>query len=61
VCALPDGRLASGSDDHTIRLRSSRFEVDAPIYCLTTPSSTHLVAGDGLGQLRWLEVVDLPI
>jgi WD40 repeat protein len=66
LCVLPDGRLASGSWDNTIRLwdvavqqEISRLEVDAPIGCLTAlPSDARLVAGDVLGRLHWLEVID---
>jgi WD40 repeat protein len=68
LCALPDGRLASGSWDNTIRLwdlaaRSevSRLEVDAPIHCLiasTALPGNHIIAGDQIGWLHWLEVVD---
>lgn len=42
LCLLPDGRLASGSYDKSIRLRNiaaqceiTRLETDAPIDCLT--------------------------
>jgi hypothetical protein len=62
---LPDGRLASASRDRTIRLcdvavqrEISRLEVDAPVYCLTAVRSNHLVAGDQLGRLHWLQVLD---
>jgi len=62
---LPDGRLASGSYDNTIRLwdvavqrEISRLEVDAPVHCLAVLPSNHLVAGDELGRLHWLEIVD---
>ena len=62
---LPEGRLASASDDNTIRLwdvavqrEVSRLEVDAPVRCLTALRSNRLVAGDHLGRLHWLEIVD---
>jgi WD40 repeat protein len=64
LCVLPDGRLASGSYDRTIRLwdvttgaETARLEADAPFLCLTAPADLHLVAGDTLGRLHWLEVV----
>jgi WD40 repeat protein len=64
LCVLPDGRLASGSDDDTIRLwdvttgaEAARLEADAPLICLTARADLHLVAGDTLGRLHWLEVV----
>jgi WD40 repeat protein len=64
LCVLPDGRLASGSSDRTIRLwdvttvaETARLEADARLFCLTALADLHLVAGDGLGWLHWLEVV----
>jgi WD40 repeat protein len=60
---LLDGRLVSGSHDHTIRLwdlttgaKTARLEMDGPAHCLTTLSATNFIAGDVLGRL--LEVVD---
>jgi WD40 repeat protein len=65
LCVLPDGRVASGSDDHTIRLRdpgsgaeTARLEVDAPITCLAALTNACLVAADMLGQLHWLSIDD---
>jgi WD40 repeat protein len=65
LCVLPDGRLASGSGDNTIQLwdavtqhRITCLEVDAPINCVTALPNGHFVAGDDLGRLHWLEIVD---
>jgi WD40 repeat protein len=65
LCMLPDGRLASGSGDDTIRLRdvtagdeTARLEIDAPIHCVLALPTIRLVAGDAIGRLHWLEIVD---
>jgi hypothetical protein len=62
---LPDGRLASGSCDKTIRLLDvtagteiARLEFDAPVTALAAVAPNRLVAGDSMGHLHWLEVVD---
>jgi WD40 repeat protein len=64
LCVLPDGRLTAGSYDGTIRLwdvttgaETARLEADAALFCLTALADLHLVAGDTLGRLHWLEVV----
>jgi len=65
LCLLPDGRLASGSIDNTIRLwdvvtraETARLEVDAPVSAITALGQNLIVAGDGAGRLHWLEVRD---
>jgi len=59
------GRLASGSWDGAIRLwdaktgaEITRLEVDAAVNCLIALPAACLVAGDAIGRLHWLEVVD---
>lgn len=66
LAVLPDGRLASGSFDKTIRLwdpaspgrvRRVLFVADAAINSLVIhPSRPLLVAGDASGRLHWLEL-----
>jgi WD40 repeat protein len=65
LCMLPDGRLVSGSGDNTIRLwdtvtlnNIASLEFDAPVNCLVLLLNKYLVAGDHLGRLHWLEIVD---
>jgi WD40 repeat protein len=65
LCVRPDARLASGSLDHTIRLwdvrsgaETASLETDTPINSLTALPAARLVAGDAIGRLHWLEVVD---
>jgi WD40 repeat protein len=65
LCLLPGGRLASGSDDRTIRIwdtcvdrEITRLEIDGPVASLAQLGFGRLVAGDNFGRLHWLEVVD---
>ncbi len=65
LCPLVDGRLASASCDRSIRswdvaarTERSGFEVDAHVLCLTAISPNRLAAGDALGRLHWLKIVD---
>ena len=53
LCLLPDGRLASGSRDNTIRLwdvtagaETARLELDAPVTAIAALGPDLLVAGD---------------
>ena len=70
MTVLPDGRLASGAADNTIRLwdlhslkEITRLEVDAAVLCLAAlpgidGKACCIVAGDRIGRLHWLEVVE---
>ena len=64
LCLLPDGRLASGADDNTIRLwdvanevERTRLEIDAPVTAIVALGPDLLVAGDVSGRLHWLKLV----
>jgi WD40 repeat protein len=65
LCVLPDGRRASGSRDNTIRLwdvntgaETASLETDGPITCVAALPVARLIAGDSLGRLHWLKIVD---
>ncbi len=60
-----DGRLASVSCDKTVRLwatkagaEHTRLEVDAAVECLIALPDGRFVAGDQIGRLHWLEILD---
>ena len=64
LCLLPDGRLASGAHDNTIRLwdvtnevELTRLEIDAPVTAIVALGPDLLVAGDLSGRLHWLKLV----
>src|SRR5262249_9336319 len=61
---MPDGRLASGASDNSIRLwnlstgsQIAYLEIDGPVTCLAALHDGRLVSGDALGRLHWLEIV----
>ena len=67
LAVLPDGRLASGADDRTIKLwdpasgepesSQPQFVADAAITALAfLPATSTLVAGDASGRLHWLRL-----
>ncbi len=65
LAAMPNGRLASGSADRTVRVWDTferkeicRFEADVAIFCLAALPNGQLIAGDQIGRLHWLEIVD---
>jgi WD40 repeat protein len=66
LAVLADGRLASGATyDGTIRLwnlvntkKTCSIEVDGTVLCLAALPDGRLVAGDELGQLHWLQIVN---
>jgi WD40 repeat protein len=64
LALLPDGCLASGSYDNTIRLwdvdrakEIACLEVDAGVLSLAALPDGNLVAGDDICRLHWLEIV----
>jgi WD40 repeat protein len=65
LCVLLDGGLASAAYDKTFRLwdtvtrnHITCLEIDAWIKCAATLPNRCLVAGDDLGRLHRLEIID---
>ncbi len=66
VTVSPDGRRAvSASEDKTLKVwdlesgaEIASFACDAAAVCCAFLDSNRLVAGDGLGRLHWLELVE---
>jgi WD40 repeat protein len=65
MAVLPNGRLTSGGDDRTVRLwdiargvETARLEVDGAVTCLIALPDGRLVAGDVVGRLHWLVIVE---
>lgn len=65
LAVLADGRLASGYDDRTVRLlddvtgaEATRLELDASVSSVIALPGGRLAAGDRLGRLHWLEIVE---
>jgi WD40 repeat protein/serine/threonine protein kinase len=63
VTVLPGGRIASGSRDYTIRLWDTDgsgaggiVHADAPVFSLAAVDEQQLVAGDGLGNVWFIDV-----
>jgi WD40 repeat protein len=65
LAPLRGGRIASCSEDYTIRLwdtrnakEMTRLEVEAPAVSIAAQTDDCLVAGDKMGWLHWLKIVD---
>jgi WD40 repeat protein len=63
LAVLPDGRIASGSRDHTVRLWAighphalALVHADAQVFTVAAPSAQQLVAGDALGNVWFIGV-----
>jgi len=65
LSALPNGLLASGTHGNVLQLWDSangseiaRLHLDAPVTTILSVTPNVIVAGDRLGMLHWLEIVD---
>lgn len=69
LAAMPDGRLLSGGWDKAVQLWSrpaadaeplviASIELDAPVLSLATSTDGSIVAGDGIGRIHWLRLLE---
>jgi len=58
ACCRMGGSPRAPMWDPSTGAEIARLETDAPINCVTVLPAGRLIAGDNLGRLHWLEVVD---